>query len=236
MAAAEILLVDDEPRIADVVVYVLEEQGFRVRTAASGDAGLRAFEERQPDLLVLDLNLPGLSGLDVFREVRRRAPRVPVIMLTARAGEVDRVLGLELGADDYVTKPFSARELAARVKAVLRRAAGAAPEPGAALRHGPIELDAAAWTLRYFGRPVAVTRGEFELLRALAEQPARVFGRDALIRRIYDEGHPVTDRTIDACVKRLRHKLLAVRRAPDPFQTVYGVGYRLNPALAGAAP
>ncbi len=226
-----ILLIDDEQHIADVVVYMLEEHGFRVRTALRGDDGLRAFEADPPDLVLLDLNLPGLPGLDLFREIRRRAPRVPVIILTCRADEADRVLGLELGADDYVTKPFSVRELAARVKAVLRRGRPAGGAAEGLVRFGPLTLDPAAWSARYAGRDVALTRGEFELLRALAGQPARVFSRDALIRRIYDDGHPVTDRTIDACVKRVRRKLARVRAAPDPIQTVYGVGYKMNPAL-----
>ena len=205
MKMRRILLVDDEQHIVDVVVYVLEENAFEVVTALDGDVALQRFEASAPDLVLLDLNLPGMSGLDLFREIRRRRPDLPVVMLTSRADEIDRVVGLELGADDYVTKPFSPRELVARVKAVLRRADR---RPGEAvssrLAFGPLILDPEAFSLSYFGKSVPLTRAEFRFMECLVRHPAQVFTRDTLIDRIYDGDHAVTDRSIDAYVKRLR--------------------------------
>ena len=229
-----ILLVDDEPRIADVVEYELEEHGFAVRLAADGDTGLELFRQEDPDLVLLDLGLPGLSGLELFQAMRAHRPRIPVIMLTCRSGEVDRVVGLEMGADDYVTKPFSPRELAARVKAVLRRAANSGGDPEGPLRQGPFTLDEEAFAITYFDRPLALTRSEFRLLAALLRHPARVFPRDVLMTHLYDDDHLVTDRTIDVYVKRLRGKCTAVRPGVDPIETVYGVGYKLHHPLEEA--
>jgi DNA-binding response OmpR family regulator len=226
-----ILLVDDEQHIVDVVVYVLEESGFVVLTAMDGDAALACFRARDPDLVILDLMLPGIPGLDLFREMRRRRPDLPVIMLTSRSEEIDRVLGLELGADDYVTKPFSTRELAARVRCVLRRAGGSAAPPAAARACGPLAVDADAYRLTYFGRRIPLTRGEFRLIECLVRYPARVFTRDELITRIYDGEHCVADRSIDAYVKRLRKKFADVRADLDPIETVHGLGYKLNEEL-----
>lgn len=227
------MLIDDEQHIADVVLYFLKEHGFTALHASTGEQGLKWVRERNPDLVLLDLNLPVLSGLDVFRELKRLRPDLPVIMLTCRGEEVDRVLGLEMGADDYVTKPFSARELVARVKAVLRRPV--APEVAARLRIGPLECDPAAFTLTCHGVHVPLTRAELELMKALMAHPARIFSRDDLLRRMYGEGHPVTDRTIDAHVKRLRRKLQAALPGPDPILTVYGIGYKINPDLEHGA-
>lgn len=232
MKPKSVLLVDDEPHVAEVAVYVLEQGGYKVLTAADGDAGLRLFTEQNPDLVILDLNLPGISGFDLFREMRRLRPRAPIIMLTSRTDEVDRVLGLEIGADDYVTKPFSPRELAARVRAVLRRADGSASRDGnTALGFGPLALDAAAFHLTYFGERITLTRPEFRLIESLIRHPARVFTRDALIDTIYDGQNIVTDRSIDAYVKRLRRKFAEIRPDLDPIETVYGVGYKLNQDL-----
>jgi DNA-binding response OmpR family regulator len=229
MKPNRILLVDDEQHTLDVLVYILQEQAFEVETALDGDAGLRTFAAARPDLVVLDLTLPGISGLDLFREFRRLRPEVPIVMLTSRADEIDRVVGLELGADDYVTKPFSPREVAARVKAVLRRSERTPARP-APDRHsyGPLELDAQAYTLTFFGRNVPLTRAEFKFMECLARHPARVFTRDVLISSIYDGEHVVTDRSIDAYVKRLRRKFAEVRRGVDPIETVHGIGYKLN--------
>jgi DNA-binding response OmpR family regulator len=232
MTSRSILLVDDEPHVAEVVVYVLEQGGFRVLAAADGDTGLRHFSERKPDLVILDLNLPGISGMDLFREIRRRRPQVPVIILTSRTDEVDRVLGLEIGADDYVTKPFSPRELAARVRAVLRRTDTTAERGRATvLKYGPLESDSEAFHLTYCGRRITLTRPEFRLVESLMRHPARVFTRDTLIDIIYDGQNIVTDRSIDACVKRLRKKFAEIRPDLDPIETVYGVGYKLNQDL-----
>ena len=232
MKPKSILLIDDEPHVAEVVVYVLEQGGFKVLTAADGDTGLRLFTDRKPDLVLLDLNLPGIAGMDLFREIRRRQPQVPVIILTSRSDEMDRVLGLEIGADDYVTKPFSPRELAARVRAVLRRSDPTAERgPATLLKYGPLESDAEAFHLTYFGRRITLTRPEFRLVESLLRHPARVFTRDTLIDLIYDGQNIVTDRSIDAYVKRLRKKFAEIRAGLDPIQTVYGIGYKLNQDL-----
>lgn len=193
---------------------------------------MKTFRQSQPNLVLLDLNLPDKSGLEVFRELKRIEPKLPIIMLTARVEEADRVLGLELGADDYITKPFSVRELAARVKVVLRRAEE--PFLSKTIEHGPLRMLPENYTLSFHGETVKATRTEFDLLKTLAAYPARVFSRDALIRAIYQDEHPVTDRTIDACVKRIRKKLLAVDPALDPIETIYGVGYKLNQELRDA--
>ncbi len=228
-----ILLIDDEQHIVDVVVYVLGEHGFATDTALDGDSGLDLFRRRRPDLVLLDLTLPGMGGLDLFREMKHLDPAVPVIMLTSRGEEVDRVLGLEIGADDYVTKPFSPRELAARVRAVLRRARGGAGGPaGERIRHGPFEIDPRGYVLAYYGSRILLTRQEFRLLAALVRFPARVFTRDNLMDRIYDGENCVTDRSIDACVKRIRRKLQKIRPGLDPILTVYGIGYKLNEAIS----
>ena len=232
----KILLVDDEQHIVDVVVYVLEDSGYEVVTALDGERGLELFLGGTPDLVVLDLALPGIPGLELFREMRKQRPAVPVIMLTSRSDEIDRVLGLELGADDYVSKPFSPRELAARVRAVLRRSGSAVgATPANTLTHGPLVIDSDGFSLTYMGRPVVLTRSEFRLIECLARHPARVFTRDVLIDRIYDGEHVVTDRSIDAYVKRLRKKFADVRPGLDPIETVHGLGYKLNQDLEGAS-
>ena len=229
-----ILLIDDEPHIADVVVYVLEENGFKTATALSGEAGLRAFRAKRPDLVVLDLNLPGISGLDLFQQIKKIDPAIPVIMLTAKAEEVDRVLGLEIGADDYVTKPFSPRELAARVRAVLRRANGAGKTAAGIIRHGPFALDSSSYILSYFRKRIMLSRPEFRLLESLIRFPARVFTRENLMEIIYQGETFVADRSIDAHVKRIRRKLGEIRDDLDPIQTVYGIGYKLNQEIEEA--
>lgn len=224
-----VLVIDDEQHIVDVVVYILEENSFEVLTAPDGEAGLLLFQKESPDLVILDLTLPGMSGLDLFGMMREISPEIPVIMLTSRNEEIDRVLGLELGADDYVTKPFSTRELAARVKTILRRANGRdAEQPDSVLVHGPIEVDGASYSVKYFGQLLKLTRSEFRLVECLVRYPARVFTRDALIDRIYDDQHVVTDRSIDAYVKRIRRKFSEVRAGVNPIETVHGMGYKLN--------
>jgi len=235
MKKQRILLVDDEQHIVDVVVYILEENGFDVAVALDGDTGLKKFKDSRPDLVILDLNLPGISGLDLFRTMKETRRDFPVIMLTSRADEVDRILGLELGADDYVTKPFSPRELAARVKAVLRRIEpGSAVKPASRLSHGPLDLDCDAFSLVYFGKNIPLTRSEFKFVECLVRFPAQVFTRDTLMDRIYDGDHCVTDRSIDAYVKRLRKKFAEVKRGIDPIETVHGLGYKLNQNIESA--
>jgi len=223
----QILIVDDEPKITRLVRDYLENAGFAVTVARDGREALMRARTERPDLIVLDLGLPGIDGLDVTRALRRDAG-VPIIMLTARAAETDRVVGLELGADDYVTKPFSPRELVARVRAVLRRREGDAG--GELLRAADLTLDVARMRVEVSGRRVDLTSTEFALLAALARQPGRVFTRSQLLDAIHGLAFESYERAIDAHVKNIRRKL-----EPDPHQpryllTVYGVGYRLADA------
>jgi DNA-binding response OmpR family regulator len=221
---ARILVVDDEPKIVRLVVDFLEAAGFAVSTARSGDEALMRARTEAPDLVVLDLGLPGLDGLDVTRALRRDG-EVPIIMLTARDDETDRILGLELGADDYVTKPFSPRELVARIRAVLRR--NAAPQSGELLRAGDLELDLGRMRVSRAGQPVELTASEFALLAAMARQPGRVFTRSQLLDAIHGVAFESYERAIDAHVKNIRRKLEPNPREPRHLLTVYGVGYRL---------
>ena len=232
MSSAHILVVEDDGQILDVVVYILEKSGFTVETAEDGKAGLERFRRCIPDLVVLDLNLPKLSGTELFQIMRREQPSVPVIMLTCQSDDVDRIIGLEMGADDYVTKPFNARELAARVKAVLRRCRNGVTENRKIIVEGPMRIDLTAYRFLYFDTHVELTRQEFELMRTLCASPARTYSRDELISRIYGDGHPVTDRSVDACIKRIRQKLQQVKPGIDPIKTLYGIGYKFNEKLS----
>ncbi len=223
-----ILVVDDEPRIVDLARDYLEHAGFTVRTAAHGPAALDAVRRDQPDLVVLDLGLPGLDGLDVTRTIRRDS-NVPIIMLTARDDELDKLLGLELGADDYLTKPFSPRELVARVRAVLRRIDGAGERATDALiRTGGLTLDVPRMRTELDGRTIDLTPTEFALLAALARQPGRIFTRSQLLDAVHGVAFESYERAIDTHVKNIRRKLEPDPRRPAILQTVYGVGYRLS--------
>jgi two-component system alkaline phosphatase synthesis response regulator PhoP len=218
-----ILVVDDEPRITRLVRDYLERAGYAVSVARDGpEALLRARTER-PDLVVLDLGLPRLDGLDVTRSLRRDS-ELPIIILTARDDEADRIVGLELGADDYVTKPFSPRELVARVRAVLRRRE---PHGGDVLRAGSLELDVPRMRVAVDMRPVELTATEFSLLAAMAREPGRVFTRSQLLDAIHGVAFESYERAIDAHVKNIRRKIEADPRAPRHLLTVYGVGYQL---------
>jgi DNA-binding response OmpR family regulator len=219
-----VLVVDDEPKILDVVRDYLAAAGFAVTTAADGTAALASARSQPPDLVVLDLGLPGLDGLDVARELRTRSP-VPIVMLTARGEETDRVLGLELGADDYLVKPFSPRELVARVRAVLRRTDGAvaARERFAV---GEVVVDTSRRQVTVAGRPVELTATEFDLLAHMARQPGRVFTRAQLLDVVHGVAVESYGRAIDAHVKNLRRKLEPDRHRPRYVLTVHGVGYR----------
>ncbi|HEX9634306.1 MAG TPA: response regulator transcription factor [Candidatus Limnocylindria bacterium] len=222
-----ILIVDDEPKIVRLVRDYLEHAGFAVTVARDGrEAVMRARTDR-PDLVVLDLGLPELDGLDVTRSLRRDSS-VPIIMLTARDDETDKVLGLELGADDYVTKPFSPRELVARVRAVLRRQA--ADSSGELLRAGDLVLDLPRLRATVDDRMVPLTASEFQLLATMARQPGRVFTRSQLLDAIHGVAFESYERAIDAHVKNIRRKLEADPRNPRYLITVYGVGYRLTDA------
>lgn len=222
---ARILIVDDEPKIVRLVVDYLAAAGFTVSTAGTGNEALMRVRTERPDLVVLDLGLPGLDGLDVTRAIRRSG-ELPIIMLTARDDETDRVLGLELGADDYVTKPFSPRELVARVRAVLRRHGGATT-PNEQLRAGDLVLDVGRMRVTRAGEPVELTATEFALLAAMARQPGRVFTRSQLLDAVHGEAFEAYERAIDAHVKNIRRKVEPDPRQPRYLLTVYGVGYRL---------
>lgn len=228
MPHATILIVDDEPHILDAVEYVLGQQGYQVSRADSGAAALAAFDRICPDLVVLDLLLPDIHGRELLKEMRGRNARIPVIILSSLDNPYDRVVGLEMGADDYVTKPFEPRELAARVGAVLRRSHAPPTGPVTAFTHGPLTLDTEALVVRCRTQVIELTHAECRLLEALLRFPARVFTRDGLIDRIYDREHVVTPRSVDASVKRLRRKFQDAGTNLDPIRTVHGVGYRLN--------
>jgi DNA-binding response OmpR family regulator len=221
-----ILVVDDEPKIADLARDYLEHAGFSVRTARDGEAALAVVRRDRPDLVVLDLGLPGLDGLDVTRAIRRDS-NLPVIMLTARDDELDKLVGLELGADDYLTKPFSPRELVARVRAVLRRV-DSAGEPGAqdVIRAGELTLDLPRMRAELGARTIELTQTEFALLAALARQPGRIFTRSQLLDAVHGVAFESYERAIDTHIKNIRRKLEPDPRRPVHVLTVYGVGYR----------
>jgi DNA-binding response OmpR family regulator len=223
-----ILVVDDEPKIAALARDYLEHAGFAVVTAADGQAALEAVGRTRPDLVVLDLGLPEVDGLDVTRAIRRDSS-LPIVMLTARDDEIDKLLGLELGADDYLTKPFSPRELVARVKAVLRRVdAGRQPEPEdrEVVRAGDLTLDLPRMRADIEGRAVELTPTEFQLLATMAAQPGRIFTRSQLLDAVHGVAFESYERAIDTHVKNIRRKLEPDPREPRYVLTVYGVGYR----------
>jgi DNA-binding response OmpR family regulator len=224
VTVATILVVDDEPRIVQLVRDYLEHGGFTVMVASDGHAALRSARTGRPDLIVLDLGLPGLDGLDVARSLRRESA-VPIIMLTARTDETDKLVGLELGADDYLTKPFSPKELVARVRAVLRRAEGLA-SPSDVIRAGDVELDLPRMEARFGGRRVDLTKTEFQLLATMARQPGRVFTRAQLLDAVRGVAFESYERAIDAHIKNIRRKIEQNPRSPRYVLTVFGVGYR----------
>jgi DNA-binding response OmpR family regulator len=225
VAVATILVVDDEPRIVQLVRDYLEHGGFTVLVASDGAAALRTARTGRPDLVVLDLALPGLDGLDVTRALRRDG-EVPIIMLTARTEESDKLVGLELGADDYLTKPFSPKELVARVRAVLRRAEGL-HSPTDIVRVGSdVELDMPRMDARFGGRRVDLTKTEFQLLATMARQPGRVFTRAQLLDAVRGVAFESYERAIDAHIKNIRKKIELDPRKPRYLLTVFGVGYR----------
>ena len=228
--APRVLIVEDDPNVAEVVARYLEREGYRVETTADGAVGLERALEDLPDLVVLDLMLPSMGGLEVCRRLREVAP-VPVIMLTARGEEADRIAGLELGADDYVAKPFSPRELTARVRAVLRRAGGAlsgSPPGPTLLQAGEIEVDLVAHEARIRGELVPLTAKEFDLLAHLMRHPRRAFRREELLRDVWGFSYGDTS-TVTVHIRRLREKVEADPSEPRHVATVWGVGYRFEP-------
>jgi two-component system, OmpR family, response regulator len=225
---ATILLVDDEEAIQKLLTYPLEQEGFRVLQARDGEEALQQFTADHVDLVVLDVMLPKLDGLEVCRRLRSRSS-VPIIMLTARGDELDKVVGLELGADDYITKPFSIREFRSRVRALLRRAAlGQQQEGREVLGDDELRIDLARRTVEVRGVPVELTYVEFELLRALVSRPGRVFSRQGLLESLWGGSAYREPRTIDVHVRHLREKLEREPRAPELVLTVRGVGYRFR--------
>ena len=223
-AMPQILIVDDEPKIVRLVHDFLKDSGFGVASASSGEEALMRVRTERPDLVVLDLGLPGLDGLDVTRAIRRSGD-LPIIMLTARDDETDKLIGLELGADDYITKPFSPRELVARIRAVLRR--HAASRDLETLRASDLVLDVPRMRVTRDGDPVDLTATEFSLLASMARHPGRVFTRSQLLDAIHGVAFESYERAIDAHVKNIRRKLERDPRSPRYLLTVYGVGYRL---------
>jgi len=222
-----LLVIEDEPSISEPLAYMLAKEGFEVEVAATGPLGLEEFNRSGADLVLLDLMLPGLSGTEVCRTLRQ-ASSVPIIMLTARDSEVDKVVGLELGADDYVTKPFSHRELVARIRAVLRRRAEPEESAVTAMEFGPVRMDVDRHRVTVQGEPVQLPLKEFELLEVLLRNAGRVLTRQQLIDRVWGADYVGDTKTLDVHVKRLRSKLEAVPGTPQHLVTVRGLGYKFE--------
>ena len=223
-----ILIVDDDAHIRDVIDFALQKAGFATVNAENGEQALARFQTHPPDLVVLDIVMPELDGTEVCKALRRFSS-VPIVFLSSRDDEVDRILGLELGGDDYVTKPFSPRELVARIKAILRRGKGDAPEAtaGHRLEHGRLRLDLDRYTAFWQEQEVVLTLTEFGILRTLLAHPGRVCSREQLMDGSYQDYRVVSDRTIDSHVRRVRAKFKAL--GADPIDTLHGIGYRLGP-------
>lgn len=226
-----VLLVEDEPAIADTLVYALKTECFEVRHALTGQGALDAFAEAAFDFVILDIGLPDMTGLEVCKRLREKTS-VPVLFLTARDGEVDRILGLELGGDDYVTKPFSPREIVARIRAILRRSTPAAPTPAAPVEvpAGPLHHDPAAMRIHCHGSQLDLTAHEYKLMLVFMKNPRRVLSRDQLLDHAWADPGAVTDRTIDAHIKSIRAKLRTAKAGAEDFiQTRRGLGYLFVP-------
>jgi DNA-binding response OmpR family regulator len=226
--SATLLIIEDEPELVRVLRSYLEQAGYNVLSAQRGDTGLSLWEDKHPDLVILDLNLPGMDGLDVARRIRQKEThRTPILMLTARADETDQLIGLELGADDYIPKPFSPRIVVARVKALLRRFETTLPSTRP-LQIADLLIDKAGHTLVRDGNSIELTPTEFNLLVTLASQPGRVFSRLQLLEAAQGVAYEGYERTIDAHIKNLRAKIEPDPRKPKYIETVFGVGYRFS--------
>ncbi len=225
---ARILIADDEPTIREVISFALERAGFAVAVARNGSEALQQFRRGPLDLIILDVGMPEMDGLEVCRQVRKTS-EVPILFLSARDEEIDRVLGLEIGGDDYVTKPFSARELVARVNVILKRARGGSKAP-ASMSHGGVRLDAARHAVNFGEAAIALTALEFEILAAFLGRPEFVFSREQLMEAAYGGGTYVSDRTIDSHIRNVRAKF-AEAGCASIIETVHGVGFRLGAAL-----
>lgn len=233
--ASTVLIADDDPHIRQLLVFALSKAGFAAIEAPDGEAALAAVEAQSPALVVLDINMPRMNGLEVCRRIRAQGD-LPILFLSSRDEEIDRVLGIELGADDYVVKPFSPREVTARVAAILRRSGGRASAEAEApsLNHGRLKLELDGWRALWDGAETALTVSEFGVLRILASAPQRVFTRDAIIDRLKGPGFAITDRTVDSHVRNVRAKFAAIGGA-DVIETRPGVGYRLGACIGAAA-
>lgn len=233
MKSRTVLVVDDEPAIAETVEYSLKTEGFEVHLAETGGEALQLFRDLKPDFLVLDVGLPDQSGFDVCREIRKTSS-VPILFLTAREGEIDRVVGLEIGADDYVVKPFSPRELTARINAILRRSQGEMRENGSRggerIEFGRIRIDTDRYQAELDGRNLGLSRYELGLLKVFIEHPGRVYSRDQLMDLVWDEPEAALDRTVDAHIKTLRGKFRDLEPGFDPIVTHRAIGYSLKEA------
>lgn len=230
--AHRILVVDDDPHIRDLLSFALAKAGMKVEQASDGEEALAKVEAGPPDLMVLDINLPRLNGLDVCRTLRASGDaraRLPILFLSSRDDEIDRIVGIEIGGDDYVVKPFSPREVVARVGAILKRSMSAPAEaaPAAPVVRGRLSLDPDGWEARWDGEPVGTTATEFQLLTMLASAPSRVFSRDSIIDRLRGPGFAITDRTVDGHVRNLRAKFAAAG-CDDLIETRAGIGYRIG--------
>ena len=228
--AETVLIIEDEPELVEVLQSYLLKAGYEVATALRGDEGMKKWEDVRPDLVILDLNLPGMDGLDVAREIRRKAD-TPIIMLTARVEETDRLIGLELGADDYISKPFSPREVVARVRAVLRRTKSGKQEQEKnedLLNIGSLEINLGEYTVKRSGEEIELTPTEFKILVLLASHPGRVYSRLQLLEDTQGMAFEGYERTIDAHIKNLRSKLEKNPRKPEFIETVFGIGYRFK--------
>jgi two-component system catabolic regulation response regulator CreB len=236
-----ILVVEDESGIADTIQYVLATDGFAPVLCGTAEAALREFAAQPPTLAILDVGLPDLNGLELFKRLQALpgGAQVPMLFLTARSDEIDRVVGLELGADDYIAKPFSPRELVARVRTILRRSArtpAAAPVATPAPLAPPFTLDEERHQIRYYGRLLELSRYEYGILRLLVQRPGRVFTRDELLDKVWDGGSESFDRTVDAHIKTLRAKLKTIAPELEPIRTLRGSGYALSEELPASKP
>jgi two-component system catabolic regulation response regulator CreB len=224
MLKPTVLIVEDEPAIADTIQYALETDGFSTIRLVSGERVVATLTEKNISLVLLDIGLPDVNGFELCKEIRR-ITRVPIVFLTARSDEIDRVVGLEIGADDYVTKPFSPRELTARVKAVLRRSQWSSPDR---MGRGAFALDHSRRRITYFGSPLELSHHEYEILAVFIQRPGHVFSREQLMDMVWAEPDSSLDRTVDAHIKNIRGKLRAVRSDVDPIVTHRGAGYSLK--------
>ena len=231
MSQSKILVVEDEPAIAETILYALQSEGFEPIHCGTGGEALTAFRESSPDFLVLDVGLPDITGFEVCREIRKTSD-VPILFLTARESEIDRVVGLEIGADDYVVKPFSPRELTARINAILRRTMHRLkPEQecdAEVIQNGRIELFMERYLARLDGRDLDLSRYEFGMLKIFMKHPGRVYSRDQLMEQVWDEPEAALDRTVDAHIKTLRRKLHEIDPDFDPVKTHRGIGYSFS--------